>query len=379
MDPFAHRNWYPYTSSAITAQSWDASTESHIPFRARTNHAHHTWAKTFYAYPELYIQPETEKELQLVINLARHQHKKVLVVGSGHSPSTLTCTNGWMVNLDRMNKVIHVDDLNKRVVVEAGIRLYQLQKALDEMGMAIPNLGSIMEQSIAGAISTSTHGSSLQHGLLSDNVLGLRILLSNGHFVECSELTNPELFAAALVSLGGLGIITQVSYQAVPAFKLAWRQEVMLFSKVAKQWESLWVSSEFARVWWFPYSERAIYWQAKRTDEPLKARPVSWYGGWLNRNLYELALYISAWFPSLTPFVERTVFRMQYGWEEGTTGTAVEKSWEALTMDCLFSQHVNEVNPFSFFLFARMLTAIVVHPSREWPGSPHSLPGVVDG
>ncbi|RPA85402.1 L-gulonolactone/D-arabinono-1,4-lactone oxidase [Ascobolus immersus RN42] len=346
MAPFdheAHKKWYKYTTSVITSLSWDPTTETHTPFRATTKHVHRTWARTHSSTPALYIQPETTQELELVIHLARHNHKRITVVGSGHSPSTLTCQKDWIVNLDNYSKVLHVDKERLQITVQAGIRLYQLQNELQKLGWSMKNIGSIMDQSIAGAIATGTHGSSLDHGLLSESVVGLAIMLADGRVADANQYENGDLFEAALVSLGSLGIVTEVTFQAVPAFKLAWTQQVLLLDKMLSNWEKIWTTSEYCRVWWFPYSERTIYWKADRSDAlELKERPKSWYGSWFGYHAYQIALYFASWFPRLTPLVERWVFALQYGWEEGTTGSAVEKSHEALAMDCLFSQYVNE-------------------------------------
>ncbi|PWW79817.1 L-gulonolactone/D-arabinono-1,4-lactone oxidase [Tuber magnatum] len=343
MDPEAHKGFRKYAGDAISTLSWDAGAGTHIPFRASTGHKHHTWAKTHFSSPELFLRPQSEKEIRLIVNLARQCGKRIVVVGSGHSPNDLTCTSSWMVNLDGFSSVVFENCRELQLEVEAGIRLYQLADELEKRGWAMPNLGSITAQSIAGAIATNTHGSSLMHGTLSQAVVGLTIMLSSGESLRCSATENEDLYHAALVSLGGLGIITHIVFQAVPAFNLAWKQEVVKTPRILDDWKAdLWTKSEFIRVWWFPYSGRSIVWSADRTEEPLCERPHSWYGGGLGRFSYEFALYFSTWLPWLTPIVERYVFSMQYRWEEGPTGSAVQKSQEALTMDCLFPQFVNE-------------------------------------
>ncbi|KAI5815847.1 D-arabinono-1,4-lactone oxidase-domain-containing protein [Pyronema omphalodes] len=342
MDPNAYSHFHAYTTPLIAELSWDPVSQKHIPFRASLRHQHSTWARTFYSRPELYLQPESIEELRLIITLARRLSKNIVVVGSGHSPSDMTCHTNWMVNLDNFRKVLSEDHESKVIVVEAGIRLHQFLDELDKRGWAVPNLGSITEQSIAGAIATSTHGSTLQHGILSESVVMLRIMLASGKVVECTKDLNPELFQAALVSLGALGIVVAVGFQAVEAYKIRWRQEVTTLEKFLQNYDTVWHETKFARCWWFPYSERCIVWRGEHTDEPIQEPPKSWYGGSFGRWTYETMLYITTWIPSLTPAVERFVFKMQYGWEEGVKATAVQNSHEALIMDCLFSQLVNE-------------------------------------
>lgn len=227
--------------------------------------------------------------------------------------------------------------------MESGIRLYALSEALDQNGLAMPNLGSINEQSIAGAISTGTHGSTLRHGILSSSILSLRITLADGKTRFCSPTEKTELFKAALISLGALGIITEITFQAVPAFTLAWKQVVDTDVSMFNAWnKSLWTQTEFVRVWWFPYTRRAVVWSAEKTDLPMQKPKGSYYDAWLGYHVYHNLLYLAHYVPRVLPMVEWFVFGMQYGFKNGSTDSAVQPSREALLMNCLYSQFVNE-------------------------------------
>ncbi|QSS65342.1 D-arabinono-1,4-lactone oxidase [Histoplasma capsulatum] len=315
-----------------------------IPFRASSSHLHHTWAKTFYWRPELFIQPESVAELQKVVTLARRCRRRLVTVGSTHSPSDLTCTSAWLINLDNFRRILSFSQETGIVTVEAGIRLRSLGVELEKYGLTLPNLGSIDEQSIAGVISTGTHGSSLRYGLLSQSVLALSILLANGQVVRCSAESNIELFRAALVSLGAIGIITEMTLQTVPSFKIAWQQSVQNLPQILELWDSgLWTSSEYVRVWWLPYWKRAIIWRADKTDLPLCAPPANFYGGRVGNFIYHNLLYLSNYVPRILPWVEWFVFGMQYGFRPGKLITsAVEPGRTGLLMNCLYSQFVNE-------------------------------------
>lgn len=324
-----------------------------IPFRARTAYTHRTWARTFSSLPELFIQPHSLEEIQKAITLARQCRRRLVTVGSGHSPSDLTCTSSWMINLDHFNRILSLDPATGVCVLEAGIRLFQLTAALDAAGLAMPSLGSINEQSIAGAISTGTHGSSLRHGLVSESILALKVTLADGTTVACSPEARPELFRAALLSVGALGIITEVTFKAVPAFSLAWDQTIDADSRLFATWEGeLWRQAEFVRVWWFPYMRRAVVWKA---DEVAKADleagrvkhydpPTSFQDSRAGYLLYHNLLAVARWFPRITPWIERLVFGLQYGFKNGpsTRVSAVQPSHKAFLMNCLYSQFVNE-------------------------------------
>ena len=320
-----------------------ARTDPHIPFRASKAHVHHTWAKTFQSRPELYIRPESLEEIQKIVTLARRCRRRIVVVGCGHSPSDLTCTSSWMVNLDNYNKVLHIDPVRKVALVEGGIRLHQLNIEARNVGVSMKNIGSIDEQSIVGAIATATHGSSLQHGLLSESVKSLRIVLSNGQAVRCSKDQNTELFRAALVSLGALGIITEVEFELVDNVKIEWEQKLHTLDDVLSRWNTdLWTTREFTRVWWMPYMKRAIVWSADKTEQPLRKPEVTWYGGSVGFHTYHNLLWLSNYIPWILPTVEWFVFGMQYGFTPGQSTTAVEELADGLLMNCLYSQFVNE-------------------------------------
>lgn len=264
-------------------------------------------------------------------------------MGCGHSPSDITCTSSWLVNLDNLNRITSVNKETCVVVMEAGIRLYKVGEELDKVGLAMPNLGSINAQSIAGAISTGTHGSTLRHGILSASILELKITLASGKTETCSPTKNEELFRAALISLGALGIIVEITFQAVPAFTLTWQQKVDTDLKMFNSWDKeLWTQTEFVRVWWFPYTRRAVVWTAEKTEEPERAPATSMYDAWLGYHIYHNLLYLGHFIPTVLPTIEWFVFGMQYGFTNGTVTSAIQKSRQALLMNCLYSQFVNE-------------------------------------
>lgn len=239
--------------------------------------------------------------------------------------------------------MLSVDREKCVVVLQSGIRLYQIGEELDRAGLALPNLGSINDQSIAGAISTGTHGSTLRHGLLSQSVLSLKITLANGKTETCSPTQNPDLFRAALISLGALGIIVEITLQVVPAFTLEWKQVVDTDLKMFNSWEKdLWTQTEFVRVWWFPYTRRAVVWTAENTEKAVSPPPKSYYDAWLGYQVYHNLLYLAQFVPRVLPWVEWFVFGMQYGFAAGSSSTAIQPSRQALLMNCLYSQYVNE-------------------------------------
>jgi D-arabinono-1,4-lactone oxidase len=315
-----------------------------VPLRYRRRHHHHTWAQTFHSHPELYLQPESLEEIQLVVNLARRCRRRIVVVGCGHSPNHISCSSSWMVNLDNFSRILRVDAAKKIVTAQAGIRLSDFAAQAKRYDLTMPNLGSIDAQSIGGVIATSTHGSSLYHGLLSEDIKSLRIILANGRIVRCSADQNAELFRAALVSLGTLGIIVEVEYQMIGSTRLEFEQTMEKHSTVLDKWDQdLWTSAEFTRVWWIPYMKRAVVWKADKTDKPSQS-PLNTSGVFSRfvTQAYTFGLWLGNYFPRILPTVEYLFFGIQHGFAVGTRSTGVADMHDALLMDCLFSQFVNE-------------------------------------
>lgn len=252
-----------------------------------------------------------------------------------------------MLSLDKMSQLLHVDTVQHRVKVEAGMRLYQLHQHLETHGMAMANLGSISEQSIGGFLATATHGSSLNHSILSQLVEELTLITANGDQLTCSRTSHEDLFRAALVSLGALGVIVNVTFHVSAAFDIRASQRILDFSSMLSEWQSkrLWNQAEFVRVWWFPYSEKTVVWCGDKISPGRLPRktPKSWYKAtfWAY-HVQQALLSVGRYAPSWGPAIERTVFRNQYGTEEGRISESVEKSYVSLNMNCLFSQYVNE-------------------------------------
>lgn len=268
------------------------------------------------------------------------------MTGFGHSPSDLTCTSSWLINLDNLSAVLEKDVDNKPGLyrILAGISLHDFNVELAKDGYTLPNLGSIDVQSIAGVISTGTHGSSLKHGLISESITSLTILLSNSQLVTCSKSKNPQLFRAALLSLGALGIIVEITIQVVPDFDISWSQTLHSLDSVLNSWDKdLWKTDEFTRVWWLPYLSRAVIWRGRKTDAPRRPPNETFYGGRLGYYVYHNLLYLSHYVPRILPWIEWFVFGMQYGFKPGSFEmSAVQPAREGLLMNCLYSQFVNE-------------------------------------
>ena len=181
------------------------------------------WAGNQHAFPSDRAEPTSVDELRVVLAGAVERSRTVRCVGAGHSFTPIAVTDGVQIGLDSLRgieSVVHDDDGSARVTVRAGTRLRDLTARLWDLGLAMTNLGDIDEQSIAGAISTGTHGTGGRFGGIATQVCAVELMTADGELVQCSREENAELFDAARVGLGALGVITRVTLECVPAFAL---------------------------------------------------------------------------------------------------------------------------------------------------------------
>jgi FAD/FMN-containing dehydrogenase len=220
------------------------------------NHVFHNWAQTITCKPADYCQPTTENEVGDIVKSARAARKHVRTVGGGHSWSPLVLTQDVLVNLDLLQRV-NTDVPNLRAQAQAGIRLKDLTPRLAQDTLALANLGSIREQSIAGAISTGTHGTGLGLGSLSTQIVGVRLVTGTGEFLSITK-DDSDLLNAARVSLGGLGIITEVTIQCVKDYDLEYTAYVCKFADALKLIDGFNQKNTRVRLWWLvpPFGSR---------------------------------------------------------------------------------------------------------------------------
>ena len=145
---------------------------------------------------------------------------RVRVAGSGHSFSDIACTDGLQLRLHGLSKVLDVDRSSGLVRVQGGITIHELSQQLAEHELALENLGDIDAQTIAGAISTATHGTGAKLANIPAQVQEMTLVLADGSTLTCSHGSDPETFRAARVGLGALGVIAEVTLRCVPAFCL---------------------------------------------------------------------------------------------------------------------------------------------------------------
>ncbi len=241
--------------------------------RMSANSTVRNWARNQTCVPAAVERPSTTDEVAAVVAAASRSGQRVKAIGAGHSFTAAAMTNGVLLALDAMNAVEHVDVETGRVTVQGGIRLRDLCEELAAVGLAMPNLGDINAQSIAGAISTATHGTGAGLGNLATTIVGMELVNGNGEVITCDASTRPDLLRVARVGVGALGIVTKVTIQCVPAFDLHAVETIEVLDDVLDDFANFTTSAEHVEFYWMPGTRRCQVKRNHRTTEP--ARPQS--------------------------------------------------------------------------------------------------------
>jgi L-gulonolactone oxidase len=156
--------------------------------------------------------------------------------------------------------------------VQAGIKLSKLNQELDALGLALPNLGDVQYQTISGAIATDTHGTGIAFHGIASQVAGMRLIAGDGSLLECSAEREPEVFHAARVGLGALGVVSTVTLQCVPAFRMGAIEEPVRLDDLLARMDALVAENEHFEFYYVPHTPWCFTKRNNSTDGPLAAR-----------------------------------------------------------------------------------------------------------
>ena len=239
------------------------------------------WAGNQSGSPQAVETPRDVEEVSLLVKRAATNGQRVKPVGSGHSFTATALTDGIALRLDHISGLREVDRASRRVTVRAGTPLHELNRLLAANGLAMANLGDIDRQTIAGATSTATHGTGERLGGLATQIVGLELVVGDGSVVTCSADEHPELFAAARVGIGALGIVTAVTLQCEEAFTLVADERPMPVDEVMQRFDEFATDNEHFEFYWFPHTDRALVKRNNRLRDGEQVRPLSKWRGWI--------------------------------------------------------------------------------------------------
>jgi L-gulonolactone oxidase len=222
--------------------------------------------------PAAVERPRSLQELTEAVRRAGERGLRVHAAGSGHSFTEAALTDGIMLRIEALNRVLDADHDSGLVKVEAGISLRDLSAALWDLGLAMENLGDIDRQTLAGAISTATHGTGISLRNLSAQVEALELVLADGSVVEAAPDSDRDAYLAARVGIGALGVIYSVTLRAVPAFTLHRVETPRPIEEALSRIDEFGERNDHFEFFVFPYTDTALTIERNRTEERPRPR-----------------------------------------------------------------------------------------------------------
>ncbi|MGW5528329.1 D-arabinono-1,4-lactone oxidase [Streptomyces xanthochromogenes] len=270
------------------------------------------WAGNVTARPTREVSPASAAELAEAVRRAAEQGLTVKAVGTGHSFTATAATDGVLIRPDLLTGIREIDRAAMSVTVEAGTPLKRLNAVLAREGLSLTNMGDIMEQTVAGATSTGTHGTGRDSASIAAQITALELVTADGSLLTCSEKENPEVFAAARIGLGALGIVTAITFAVEPVFLLTAREEPMTFDQVTADFEELCTENEHFEFYWFPHTGNCNTKRNNRSAGP--AAPPGKVRGWIDdefmsNGLFQVVCSLGRAVPATIPAVAKVSSR----------------------------------------------------------------------
>ena len=248
------------------------------------------WGRNQSVSPRRVERVTSAHDVAGVIKDAIRRGQRVKAVGSGHSFSAVAVPSDVQITLEVGGAAVDIDAETGLADVPAGLELHCLNRLLWKSGLSMQNLGDIDAQTVAGAISTGTHGTGARKQGLAAQVRALEMVLGGGDIVTCSPEQNPDLFSAARVGLGALGVMTRVTLQCEPAYYLQAAEVGMPLGEVLHRLDVLADTADHFEFFWFPHTSIALTKRNTRLSNPpaatRSARPApgipcqKWFAVW---------------------------------------------------------------------------------------------------
>lgn len=224
------------------------------------------WSGFQKAEPAGRASPKNEDELA---ELLKNASQTIRPVGAGHSFTPLVPTDGTILSLRHFNGLKGHDADDMTATFGAGTKISQVGEPLNALGQMLGNMPDIDEQTLAGAMNTGTHGTGEKLGALHSYVSALTLVTPTGDVLRCSKDDNAEVFDAARVSLGALGVVTDYTLKNLPATRLKRRSWIMPLDDIFDQFDELAANNHSFEFYYIPFSDMGMAITINPTDDPV--------------------------------------------------------------------------------------------------------------
>ena len=273
------------------------------------------WGRTAQVRPQRVEFPSTVAAVRRCVQAAAARGLRVKAVGAGHSFSEIAAAPDVLVDLSDLTGLVAVDRERGRVRLRAGTRLHSIPRLLAPHALAMPNLGDIDRQTIAGAISTGTHGTGDRFGGIATQVVAATLVTADGEVLTVDEEDNAELLPAVALGLGALGILVDITLQCVPAFVLHAVERPEPLDAVTEALPRRHAAADHFEFYWFPHTDVALTKTNTRLPESAPRHRLSARGRFVDdtllaNGLYRLTCAAGAGAPPLVRPVNRLATRL---------------------------------------------------------------------
>ena len=273
------------------------------------------WGRSASVRPVRVERPRSPEGVQRAVKAAASQGLTVKAIGAGHSFTGIAVAPGVLLELDDMQGLVSADAATGRVTLLAGTRLHRIPSLLRPYGLAMENLGDIDRQSIAGAISTGTHGTGTGFGGIATQVRGLTLITADGEFLRIDETHDSELLAGAVVGLGALGVVVEVTLQCVPAFVLHAVDAPAPLGETLETVHEQAAAADHLEFYWHPHTDVALKKTQTRLPESAKRHPIPPVQHWLDETVLTNGVFgafcaVSRAVPAIIPPFNRLAVKL---------------------------------------------------------------------
>ncbi|MBB2894743.1 D-arabinono-1,4-lactone oxidase [Flexivirga oryzae] len=249
------------------------------------------WSGTVTSHPRETVLVRDVAHLQLLCEESMLAGRRVKAVGAGHSFTGIAEPTDVLVRMDRLSGMRSVDEATDRVWVHAGTPLHVLGPELRRRGLAMTNLGDIDRQTIAGAVSTGTHGTGAGFTGLAGQLTGVELVQADGSLLRVTETENAELLPAVTLSLGALGIVTALQIQCVPKFLLHAVEAPATLDETLDGIDERVDGTDHFEFYWFPHTDRVLTKSNTRLTDPAARAPLPAWRSRLDDDLLSNKLF----------------------------------------------------------------------------------------
>lgn len=269
------------------------------------------WGGNQEAVAAAVLAPVDAEQVSAIVKESIAGGRRVKAVGSGHSFTDIAATNDQRLHLHRLAGLVAIDRSQRLVTVQAGMPMYALNALLAEHGLGVPNLGDIDQQTVAGAISTGTHGTGARHSTLASVVEAVTLVTGTGE-LRYIDASSPD-FPAARLGIGALGILVEVTLRCVDAFVLRSDERPLALAEVLPRLPEQVAEHDHVEFYWYPYTDRV---KLIRNDAvPVSDKPLSRFRGWLDddflsNTVFEQACRLGRAVPAVVPAISAVSARI---------------------------------------------------------------------